>query len=97
MVEGHLDPAAGAIRSTAQFDLGIPYGEAVDVKAELPRLQKERERLEKDIASKTARLADETFRTRAPEQVVRSLETTLQERQREYDKLVQRLAQLEKT
>ena len=96
VTEGHLDPSAGAIRSTAQFDLCIPYTEAVDLKAEVPRLHKEKERLEKDIASKSARLADDTFRSRAPEQVVRSLEATLQERQREYEKLVARLAQLEK-
>ena len=92
-----LDSSTSVIRSTPQYDLGIRYGEAVDMKAEVARIHKEKGRLEKDIASKTARLADETFRSRAPEQVVRSLETTLHERQREYDKLVQRLAQLEKS
>jgi valyl-tRNA synthetase len=96
LAAGHLDASSGAVRSTAQFDLRISYGEAVDVKAEMTRLRKEKERLEKDVASKKTRLADQTFRSRAPEHVIQSLETTLRERQLEYDKLVQRLAQLEK-
>lgn len=94
---GHLDASSGVIRSTAQFDLGISYGEAVDVKAEVARLRKEKERLEKDVASKKGRLADDAFRQRAPEQVVRSLESTLRERQVEYEKLVERLTALEKS
>ncbi len=93
---GRLDPSGGVIRSTAQFDLRIPYGETVDVKAELLRLRKEKDKLAKDLESKQQRLADETFRSRAPEQIVRSLEAILQERQVEYQKLTERLTQLEK-
>ncbi len=97
MVTGHLDPAGGPIRSTAVFDLRIPYGEAIDVRAEVARLRKQKEKLARDLESKQSRLADETFRSRAPKKIVRSLESTLRERQVEYQKLVERLAQLEKS
>ena len=51
-----------------------------DVQAEVARLRKELERLTKDIASKQQRLEDQTFRSRAPEHIVKGLETTLAER-----------------
>ncbi|HEV3255087.1 MAG TPA: valine--tRNA ligase [Candidatus Acidoferrales bacterium] len=92
---GHLDPAGGAVRSTAKFDLRIAHGEGVDKQAESAKLKKEIERLAKDVASKQTRLADETFRSRAPAEIVRGLEATLAERQAEYEKLRERLAQLE--
>ncbi len=84
------------MRSTAAFDLRIPYGEAVDVTAEVTRLRKEKERLARDLESKQNRLADQAFRSRAPEEIVRGLEATVRERQTEYQKLAERLAQLEK-
>jgi hypothetical protein len=40
-------------------------------------------------------LADETFRSRAPAEIVRGLEAALAERRAEYQKLRERLAQLE--
>ncbi len=92
---GHLDAAGAAIRSTAQFDLRIPYGEAIDKPAETARLRKEIERLEKDIESKQKRLADDTFRSKAPPDIVRAMETTLAERTAELQKLRDRLSQLE--
>ena len=64
--------------------------------AELARLRKEKERLARDLDSKQSRLADETFRSRAPAEVVRQLEATFAERQTEFAKLTERLAQLEK-
>lgn len=91
-----LETGEGAVRSTSQFDLRIQFeGEPVDAKAETAKLKKEKERLEKDIASKKQRLADDTFRSRAPAEIVRGLEATLAERQIEYQKIVERLAQLE--
>jgi valyl-tRNA synthetase len=92
---GHLDPAGGAIRSSAQFDLRIAYEEAVDRQGEVARLKKESERLAKDIESKKNRLADHTFRQKAPAEIVRSMESTLAERQVEFQKLLERLRQLE--
>jgi valyl-tRNA synthetase len=91
-----LEPTVGPVRSTAQFDLRIPYGETVELGAELARLRKEKERLARDLESKQNRLADNTFRSRAPAEVVRQLEATFAERQLEFAKLTERLAQLEK-
>jgi valyl-tRNA synthetase len=94
ILSGHLDPAGAAIRSTAQFDLRIAYGEAVDKQAEVARLKKEIERLAKDIESKQNRLADESFRSKAPAKVVDDLRALLAERQLEHKKLQDRLRQL---
>ena len=91
----HLDAHGGAMRSSAQFDLRIPYAEAADLAAEVARLRKEKDRLARDIESKQNRLADQTFRSRAPQEIVRGLEDTLAERRVEFDKLSGRLAQLE--
>lgn len=89
-----LDPAGALVRSTPQFDLRIAYGEGIDKAAESAKIGKEIERLEKDIVSKTARLADDTFRSKAPEAVVQSMENTLGERKIELQKLRERLKQL---
>jgi valyl-tRNA synthetase len=83
------------VRSTAQFDVRIAYSDTVDVAAELARVRKEIERITKDIASKEKQLADETFRSRAPEKIIRGMEATLEERRVELKKLMERLKQLE--
>jgi valyl-tRNA synthetase len=89
------DPTKGAVRSTKDFTLFIPYEAAFDVKAEVARLRKELDRLSKDIVSKQQRLEDQTFRSRAPEHIVKGLETTLAERRTEFNKAGERLTQLE--
>ena len=91
---GHLDSTGAAVRSTAHFDLRIAYGEGVDKAAEAAKAAKEIDRLAKDIVSKRARLADDTFRSKAPETIVRQMETTLREREIELRKLEERLKQL---
>jgi valyl-tRNA synthetase len=97
-------PQGGAMRSTTQFDVRIDPTAAlptsVNVKviersAELARIRKEIERLEKDIASKEKQLGDETFRSRAPEKIIRGMETALEERRLELRKLQERLSQFE--
>jgi valyl-tRNA synthetase len=89
-----LDPADGQVRSTAQFDLRMAYGEVMDKAAEVAKADKEIERLEKDIESKEKRLADPAFRSKAPAEVVRNMEKTLAERKTELAKLRTRVAQL---
>jgi valyl-tRNA synthetase len=88
--------AGGAVRSTAQFDVRIEYEETVDVAAEISRIRKEIERITRDITSKERQLGDETFRSRAPENIIRGMEATLEQRRVEIKKLAERLAQLEK-
>jgi valyl-tRNA synthetase len=90
-----LPQSGGAVRSTALFDVRIAYAaEIVDVEAEAARLRKQIEGLEKTIAAKERQLADETFRRRAPEKVVRGLEATLAEQSIELRKLRSRLEEL---
>jgi len=89
-----LPQSGGAVRSTSQFDVRIAYSEAVDVAAEKARLKKEIDGLQKAVASKEKQLADETFRSRAPEKIIRGLEATLAEQLVELKKNVERLGQL---
>jgi valyl-tRNA synthetase len=90
-----LSADGGAMRATAKFDLRIAHGEAVDAKADLAKLRKEHERLLRDIESKQSRLADQTFRSRAPADIVAQMEATLSERRLELEKVIARLAQID--
>jgi valyl-tRNA synthetase len=93
--EKRLESAGAAVRSTANYDLRIAYGDAVDKETETARLRKETERLAKDIESKKSRLADETFLSKAPAKIVEELKATLAGREIEHRKLMERLKQTE--
>jgi valyl-tRNA synthetase len=96
VVAGKLAEGGGGMRSTAEFDLRIPYAEeTVDAAAELGRLKKEIEGLQKAIASKEKQLGNETFRSRAPEKIIREMEDVLAGQRVELGKMVTRKAQLE--
>jgi valyl-tRNA synthetase len=91
-----LPDSGGSVRSTSLFDLRIVFsGEATDVAAETIRLKKEIEGLEKAVASKEKQLRNETFRSRAPEAIIQSMETALTEQKIELEKLRNRLQQLD--
>ncbi|MCL4523336.1 MAG: valine--tRNA ligase [Acidobacteria bacterium] len=92
-----LQQDGGVIRHTSQFDLRIEFGETVDLSAELSKLRKDIDYIAKDIEDKRKKLADQTFRSRAPENVVKSMESKLAERMVEHQKLSDRLRQLEKS
>jgi len=95
VVPGKLGEGGGGMRSTAEFDLRIPYvEETVDVAAELGRLRKEIEGLEKAIASKEKQLGNETFRSKAPENIIKQMEGALAEQKIELEKILKRKAQL---
>ena len=86
------------MRSSAEFDvriLRIAGADAEEEAAEKARLKKQIEGLEKAIASKERQLGDETFRSRAPEKIIKGLEATLAEQRIELQKLKDRLDQLE--
>jgi valyl-tRNA synthetase len=89
------EQAGGAVRSTAHFDVRIAYSDVVDAGADKARLRKEIEGLQRAISSKESQLTNETFRSRAPEKIIRGLETTLAEQRTELQKLLDRLKQLE--
>jgi valyl-tRNA synthetase len=91
-----LAQAVGGVRSTAEFDVRIPYSEETDIAAEKTRLRKEIERLAKDIDSKEHQLSDETFRTKAPERVIGAMQAALEERRIELKKAQARQEQLER-
>ena len=91
-----FDPTKGIVRSNKDFELFVAYAATFDVQAEKARLRKELDQLTKDIFSKEQRLEDQTFRRRAPEHVVKGLEVTLAERRAEFEKVKERLVQLEK-
>jgi valyl-tRNA synthetase len=89
-----LEQTGGAVRSTAEFDVRIAYSDVVDPELEKTRLKKEIEGLQKAISSKESQLGNETFRSRAPEKIIRGLEATLAEQRIEMLKIVERLKQL---
>jgi valyl-tRNA synthetase len=89
-----LEQSGGSLRSTAQFDLRIEYAEVVDVAGESARLKKEIEGLARAIQSKEKQLSNETFRNRAPENILKSMESTLAEQRIELGKLQDRLSQV---
>jgi valyl-tRNA synthetase len=92
-------PMAGsggaAVAVSAELDIRVIYEAKLDRTAEIARIRKEVERLEKDVESKKKRLADESFRSKAPAEIVQDLETKFAERQAEHQKLLDRLKQLE--
>jgi len=90
-----LETKREAVRSTATFDVRIVYSDAVDISGEKPRLRKEIESLHKAITSKERQLGDQTFRSRAPENIVKGLDVTLAEQRIALRKLQERLSQLD--
>jgi valyl-tRNA synthetase len=90
-----FDAKTSAVRSTATFDVRLAYSDAVDATAEKARLKREIEGLQKASDSKERQLGDTTFRSRAPEKIIKGLEATLSEQRIELQKLQERLYQLE--
>jgi valyl-tRNA synthetase len=89
-----FDTKAGAVHSTALFDARIAHLDVVDTTAEQVRLKKDSEGLQKAIASKEKQLGNETFRSRAPGDIIKKLEMTLAEQRIELQKLQERLGQI---
>jgi valyl-tRNA synthetase len=90
-----LPEGGGGARSTAEFDLRVPYATGtVDVAAERARLKREIEGLQKAIASKEKQLGDKTFRSRAPEPITKGMEEALNGQRVELQKWTDRLKQL---
>jgi valyl-tRNA synthetase len=69
-------PKAGAVRSTAEFDLviDVPHGQ---LEARRKRLEKERDQLKRNIANSRRQLSDEVFLSKAPAHVVDTIRAKL--------------------
>jgi len=74
----------------------VQAGASADNSAEINKLRKDVEQLAKNIASNQLRLEDQAFRSRAPEHIVKGLETALAERRAELQIAKERLAQIER-
>jgi valyl-tRNA synthetase len=85
----------GYFHSLPEGDIHIPFSEIVNPQAEMVRLNKDIEGLQKAIISKEKQLGNELFRSRAPEMIIKGLEATLSEQRIELRKLQDRLSQLE--
>jgi len=91
-----LPKAGGVVRSNSRYDVRVAYSNTVDTTTEKMRLKKEIEGLQKAIASKERQLGDDTFRSRAPEKIIKGLEATLMQQRIELEKLRKRLDDLER-
>ena len=79
-------PKASAIRSTAQFDLVLHLPKAQE-EAQTKRREKEREQLDKNIASLERQLNDDAFLGRAPAHIVEGMRKKLAEYKEQRAKL----------
>ena len=84
---------SGAVRSTPDFDLilAVPMAQK---DAQIKRLQKENEQLEKNIANTERQLKDEKFTGKAPAHVIESMRTKLGEYQTQLRKNYEALDEL---
>ncbi|HYL86498.1 MAG TPA: valine--tRNA ligase [Candidatus Angelobacter sp.] len=86
----------GYFHSLPEGDVHIPFSEIADPHVEIGRLRKEIEGLRKAVGSKEQQLGNETFRSRAPEHIIKGLEMTLAEQRIELEKSRKRLEDLER-
>jgi valyl-tRNA synthetase len=89
-----IDPHTGVVRATPHGDISITIEHQVDPAPEIARLRKEMEGLQKAIASKENQLGNETFRSRAPQNIIQQMEQVLAGQRIELQKMIDRLKQL---
>jgi len=92
-VEASLAKLAGA-RSTARFDVHVIYEKKIDVVAERERLNKELEKIEKEIANGQRQLGNEGFLSKAPAKVVEGLRARAEELKLLREKTLAKLSEL---
>jgi valyl-tRNA synthetase len=91
---GHLAASVGGVHATPTFDLRLFHEEPVDHEAERARLQKEREKLERQLAQVKKQLENQEFLSRAPRDVVRGVEHRHSELNVHYRKVMESLERL---
>jgi valyl-tRNA synthetase len=82
------------VRSRASFDLRILHEEKVDHEAERARLQKDKQKLEQQLAQVRTQLGNQDFVARAPREVVRGAERRLKEIDEHLRKVLESLERL---
>ena len=88
-------PAGSAVAHLGGWDLIVPLAGLVDLEKERGRIQKEIEGIRQRAESKRVRLADSSFRSRAPADVVAEEEESLKELEGELAKWNESLRQLQ--
>ena len=95
-VAAQVDAPEGAVSIvTADAKIFIPLDQLVDIKAELARLNKERDAALKQAAGIEAKLANENFVTRAPEHVVQTQRDNLARLKDQIAKLEESIAAIQ--
>ncbi|HMO14619.1 MAG TPA: valine--tRNA ligase [Pirellulaceae bacterium] len=89
-------PSPSATITMSDMEVFVDLTGLIDVKAEKLRLEKEQQRLVKLVESNRAKLANESFAQRAPEQVVAQVRDTLKEAEDQLDSLQRALNDLAK-
>jgi valyl-tRNA synthetase len=94
LTRGRLAAELPDVRSGASFDLRILHEEEVDHEAERARLQKEKQKLEQQLAQVRTHLGNQEFLARAPREIVRGAEHRLKELDEHLRKVLESLERL---
>ena len=94
LVRGRLAATVPDVRVGPSFDLRLLHEEKVDHATERARLQKEKQKLEQQLAQVRAQLGNQEFVARAPHEVVRGAEHRLKELTVHCQKVVESLERL---
>jgi valyl-tRNA synthetase len=94
LTRGRLAADAGGVRVTSGFDVRLFHETHVDREAERPRLQKEKEKLEKALGQAQKQLENQEFLSRAPRDVVRGVERRHAELTAQFRRLLESLERL---
>ena len=93
-VRGRLTSQQGEIRATSKFEVQILHEQQGDKASERNRLNKEKDKLERELKQVKGQLANTQFRARAPRQVVEAAEQRHSDCESMYQKVVETLERL---
>jgi len=94
LTRGRLSADLPDVRSGASFDLRLLHEEKVDPEAERTRLQKDKTKLEQQLAQVRTQLSNQDFLARAPKEIVRGAEHRLTELEEHLRKISESLERL---
>jgi valyl-tRNA synthetase len=93
-LEASETPPEAATALAGELELLIPLAGLIDKAAERTRLEKEIDKIAKQLVSSQGRLANENYLKKAPEQVVKQEQARVEQWQADQKNLQQKLAQL---